>query len=207
MRYVLPLAAAALLAAAPAPQCPKPGERPSLNGDPFVPVDCATAPPKALPLPSEPAGEPVKPDFKPLAGSWEGVLVRGIGRYAVTFTATPGKRGRVGLTLRWKEQQFRQTGETRLALTPGKGAGVYAATLTSSLLPEARLEGAARFTALARSESPPQPVVELSFPNGAVHRLRWEMPSPDALRFAAVWAVPGAPLQTMESELRRAAKP
>ena len=207
MRYVLALAAAALVAAAPAPQCPRPGEKPALNGDPFVPVDCATAPAKALPLPAETAGDPAKPDLKPLFGSWEGVLVRGIGRYAATFTAAPGKRGRVELTLRWKEQQFRQTGETRLVLTPGKGAGVYAATLTSSLLPEAKLEGKALFSARARPDGAPLPVVELSFPNGAAPRLSWELPAPDALKFSAAWGVPNAPLQLTESEMRRAAKP
>ena len=131
--------------------------------------------------------------------------MRGIGRYAATLTVTPGKRGRVEFSLRWKEQQFRQTGEARLALAPGKGTGVYAATMTSSLLPEAKLEGTARFTGTAQPQGPPAPRADLSFPNGAAHRLRWAFAGPNALKFAAVWAVPNAPLQTLESELRRSA--
>jgi hypothetical protein len=207
MRYLVLVAAAALVAAAPPDyKCPKTGLPPVLNGDPFSPVECSTAPTAALPLPVEAVAAPAKADFKALRGTWEGVLVRGFGRYASTLEVRPARRGAVELTLRWKEQQLRSTGHSTLTLAPGKPEGAYAASLSASLLPDARLEGAARFSAETDADGAVTPRLDLSFPNGAAHRARWSFPSKDVLRFRAVWSVPQAPLQTLEGELRRVAK-
>ncbi|MDX6768650.1 MAG: hypothetical protein SF051_03900 [Elusimicrobiota bacterium] len=205
MRYALLLAAFACAAAAPATyRCPKTGLPPVLNGDPFVPVECSTAPKAALPLPAEPDGAPAAPEFKSLRGSWEGLLVRGFGRYASTLEVKPGKRGATELTLRWKELQLRSTGHSTLTLTPEKQPGRARASLQASLLPDARLEGDASFSVEASSGAAAGRRLDLRFPNGAAHRVRWSQPSKDRLLFKAVWGVPEAPLQTLEGELRRA---
>ncbi len=207
MRYLLPLAAALLVAAAPpAYKCPKTGLAPVLNGDPFSPVECSTTPKAALPLPAEAVAAPAKPDLKVLRGTWEGLLIRGFGRYASTLEVRAGRRGSTELTLRWKEQQLRSTGHSTLTVTPGKTDGVFAASLAASLLPEARLEGTATFSVESSSAAAASPRLDLAFPNGAAHRVRWSLPAKDVLRFKAVWGVPEAPLQTLEGELRRVAK-
>lgn len=193
----------AAFAAAKAPTCRNTGLPPTLNGDPFAPVECSTAPKAAVPLPGEPPAPPSAPDLKALEGRWEGLLVRGFGRYASTLEVKTGWRGKAALTLRWKEQQLRTTGESRLALAPAKTEGGYRAALSASLLPDAELAGLAQFSQETTKDGGTRSRADFSFPNGAAHRVRWSFPEKDLLRFTAVWAVPEAPLQTLEGELRR----
>lgn len=201
MRSALLLAAAlACVAAAPAPRCPKPGQVPALNGDPFAPVECSTAPAAAVPLPPAALAEPAAPDWKELEGRWEGVLIRGFGRFASTLEIRRRRKGAVEATLRWKEQQLRQTGESKLALSPSREPGAYRAVLTASALPGASLEGRATFS---REKEGGRARLELSFPNGAAHRLVWSVGDKSRLPFTATWAVPSAPLQTLEGALDR----
>ncbi len=203
MRYALLTAALACVAAAPAPQCLKAGQTPSLTGDPFAPVECSSGPAAALPLPEAAVSEAAKPDLKALAGTWEGVLIRGVGRYASTVEVAVNWRGKADLALRWKEQQLRSTGGAELSLTPAKDKGAYAAVVTAGLLPGASLSGTAKFSLEPAGEKKTSPRADLSFPNGAAHRVRWSLPAKDVLRFTAQWSVPGAPLQALEGELRR----
>lgn len=206
MRYLLLLAGVgALVAAAPPRVCQKTGLPPVLNGDPFSPVECSTAPKAALPLPEEPAIEPVKPDFKELKGRWEAQLIKGFGRYTVTLEASTGWGGKAELEFAWREQQTRQTGWSKLELSPiKKEPGAYAATLTASALPGAQLKGELRFTAETGKAGGRGTRADARFANGASHRVRWSFPAKDTLRFAAQWAVPEAPLQTLEAELKKA---
>lgn len=206
MRYIVLLAGAGLLAAAAPPRvCQKTGLPPVLNGDPFSPVECSTAPKAALPLPEEPATEPAKPDFKELKGRWEAQLIKGFGRYAVTLEVKTGWGGKAELEFGWKELQTRQTGWTRLELKPLKNEpGAYAAVLSASALPGATLAGTARFSEETDKTGAPRRRADAVFANGASHRLRWSLPDRGALRFAAQWAVPEAPLQSLEAELKKA---
>lgn len=191
----------ALAAAAPAPRCPKPGQAPRLNGDPFAPVECSTAPAAAVALPFAAPAEPANPKLEELEGRWEGVLIRGFGRFASTLEIRRGRRGALNVTLRWKEQQLRQTGESALALAPEREPGAYRATLKASALPGASLEGRARFLREEGGGSR----LELSFRNGASHRLSWSVKE-SRLSFSAAWAVPAAPLQQIEGVLDRSGR-
>jgi hypothetical protein len=184
------------------PVCQKTGKPPALNGDPFSPVECSTSPKAALPLPEEPAAQPAAPDFKAFKGRWEGLLIRGFGRYACALEVKPGWGGKAELTLSWKEQQTRMAGSTTLALAPSKGGG-YAVTVTASALPGASLAGLGRFSRETDAAGLDGMRLDLSFPNGATHRVRWSLSGKDALRFRAAWAVPEAPVQALDGELKR----
>lgn len=205
MKQLLILAGVAALAAAAPPRvCQKTGLPPVLNGDPFSPVECSTAPKAALPLPEEPAPAPAKPELKELKGRWEAVLIKNFGRYATTLDVSTGWGGKAELRLEWKEQQTRQSGWSRLELKPLKDEpGAYAATLTSSALPGASLSGTARFSEETDKTGAPVRRVDASFANGASHRVRWSLPDRGTLRFAARWAVPEAPLQSLDGELKK----
>lgn len=206
MRYLIILAGVGALAAAAPPRvCQKTGLPPVLNGDPFSPVECSTAPKAALPLPEEPATGAAKPDFKELEGRWEALLIKNFGRYATTLKADAGWGGKAELRLEWKEQQTRQAGWTALRLAPlKKEPGAYEATLTASALPGATLSGTVRFSEETDKTGARVRRADAAFANGASHRLRWSLPDKGTLRFAAQWAVPEAPVQTLAGELKKA---
>lgn len=198
------LAGVSAYAAAPQPVCQKTGRPPVLNADPFSPVECSTTPKAALPLAAEPLGEPFDGELKALKGRWESILIKGFGRYATAFEVKTGWGGRAELRLEWKEQQTRQTSWSQLTLTPAKKEkGLYAAVLTASPLPGAELQGELRFSEETDKAGAKVRRADLAFANGAAHRVRWSFPSKDALRFKADWAVPEAPLQTLEGELKK----
>lgn len=199
------LAGVSAYAAAPQPVCQKTGKPPALNADPFSPVECSTTPKAALPLAVEPLGEAFDGELKTLKGRWESILIKGFGRYATALEVKTGWGGKAELRLEWKEQQTRQTSWSQLALTPSKKEkGLYAAVLTASPLPGAELKGELRFSEETDKAGAKVRRADLSFANGAAHRLRWSFPSKGALRFKADWAVPEAPLQTLEGELKKA---
>lgn len=204
MRCLLPFIAVLALAAAPAPVCQKTGKPPQLNGDPFSPVECSTTPKAALPLPVEPAAEAAPAELKALKGKWEGVLIKGFGRYAVTLEVKPGWGGKTDVRFDWKEQQTRQTGWTSVALTAGKAKGAAAVALKAGVLPDAVLAGEASFSAETDKAGATRSRLDTVMANGARHRLRWSLAGKDALRFSAAWAVPEAPVQTLDGELKRA---
>jgi hypothetical protein len=198
------LAGVSAYAAAPQPVCQKTGKPPTLNADPFSPVECSTTPKAALPLAAEPPGEPFDGDLKALKGRWESVLIKGFGRYATVFEAKTGWGGKAELRLEWKEQQTRQTSWSQLALTPRKKEkGRYDVVLTASPIPGAELKGELRFSEETDKAGAKVLRADLSFANGASHRVRWSFPSKDALRFKADWAVQEAPLQNLEGELTK----
>lgn len=205
MRYLLLLAGAGCLAAAAPPVCRKTGKPPVLNGDPFSPVECSSAPRAALPLAAEPEGAPLAPDLKALKGRWEGLLIKGFGRYQVALEVKTGWGGKAEARMDWKEQQTRMAGSSTLSLSPAKGKGLYKASMGASVLPGAALEGEARFSGETDRAGAPLSRGDFLFANGASHRLRWSLPAKDTLRFAASWAVPEAPLvQELSGELKRA---
>lgn len=198
------LAGVSAYAAAPQPVCRKTGKPPTLNADPFSPVECSTTPKAALPLAVEPLGAAFDGDLKSLKGRWESILIKGFGRYQTAFEAKTGWGGKAELRLEWKEQQTRQTSWSQLVLTPHKKEkGVYDAVLTASPLPGAELKGVLRFSEETDKAGAKVRRADLSFANGAAHRVRWSFPAKDALRFKADWAVQEAPLQNLEGELKR----
>jgi hypothetical protein len=198
------LAGVTAYAAAPLPVCQKTGKPPALNADQFSPVECSTTPKAALPLPAEPLGEAFDGELKALKGRWEAVLIKGFGRYATALEVKTGWGGKAELRLEWKEQQTRQTSWSQLALTPDKKErGLYSVVLTASPLPGAELKGDLRFSEETDKAGAKLRRADLSFANGAAHRVRWSFPSKDALRFKADWAVQEAPLQNLEGELKR----
>ncbi|MDP3542619.1 MAG: hypothetical protein Q8T11_09170 [Elusimicrobiota bacterium] len=212
----LAVLAALMTAAVPllaAPRRCSSGLPPALSGDLFAPVECSTATKPAALLPGLPVvreGKDVKTDLKELEGRWEGSLIHALGRYAVLLTVKTGWTGRAELTLDIKELQFRERLTDRLSLVPGKPKGVYEAELTSSAAPEASLKGGAILGAAVPPEaaspgsSPPADrQAELTFANGALHRVYFAVKDKAVLRVRAFSAIPGAPLQKFEVELTK----
>jgi hypothetical protein len=191
-----------------APRCSN-GQPPKLSGDAFSPVECSTAALSAAALPDVPvaSSKDAKTSLKDLDGRWEGGLVHALGRYAFLLTVKTSWGGKTELTLDIKELQFRERLTDRLALVPGKVRGVYEAVLTSSLAPNASLNGGAVIGAPGRPESPKDAQnarqVDLLFANGASHRIFLTVMGKNELRLRAYSAVPGAPLQTFETILAR----
>ena len=188
-------------AAAAAPRKCLQGNEPRLSGDAFAPVECSTAPAAALPLPGEPVAPAAdaKAFLKKHAGRWEGVVIHGLGRYQVLLALKTGWGGKAELVLKAKEMQFRTRVEDALALVPSKPAGAYSARLTSDQAPAASLAGELRVGAAAEDGSR---ALELVFQNGASHRLSVR-PTADGLAVSAASAIPGAPLQRLETTLVR----
>lgn len=207
----LAVLAALMTAAVPllaAPRLCSNGLPPSLSGDLFAPVDCSTATKPTVLLPGLPVvreGKDVKTDLKELEGRWEGSLIHALGRYEVLLTVKSGWTGKAALTLDLKELQFRERLTDRLALVPGKPKGVYEAELTSSAAPEASLKGGAILGAAVPPDagSPADRQAELTFVNGAVHRIYFAVKDKAVLRVRAFSAIPGAPLQKFEVELTK----
>lgn len=213
------LAAFAALTAAAVPLFAAPrlcqnGLPPSLSGDLFAPVECSTAAKASVLLPGLPVareGKEVKLDLKDLEGRWEGELNHALGRYEVLLTVKNSWGGKAALTLDLKERQFRDRLTDRLALAAGKERGVYEAVLTSSAAPEAALKGGAILGDAPRGESaapgakapPPDRQADLTFVNGAVHRVHFALKDKSVMRVRAFSGIPGAPLQTFELELKK----
>ena len=202
--------AAALAAAAPLSAAPRRcanGLEPRLSGDAFSPVECSTKTLAAAALTGAPtqADKSAKSDLKNLAGRWEGTLSHALGRYELLLTVATHWGGKAELTLAMKERQFRERLIDHLALIPDDGPGAYEAELTTDLAPGLVLKGRAAFGAGA----PPvgaasgERRADLTFVNGAAHRLYFQFKGKDELRLRAVSAVPGAPLQNLETVLRR----
>lgn len=190
------------------------GLPPALSGDLFAPVECSTATKPTALLPGLPVvreGKDVKTDLKELEGRWEGSLIHALGRYEVLLTVKSGWAGKAALTLDIKELQFRERLTDRLSLVPGKLKGVYEAELTSTVAPEASLKGGAILGAAVPPEpaSPGSPAptpdrqAELTFSNGAVHRVYFAVKDKAVMRVRAFSAIPGAPLQKFEVELTK----
>lgn len=190
------------------------GLPPALSGDLFAPVECSTVTKPTAMLPGLPVvreGKNVKTDLKELEGRWEGSLIHALGRYAVLLTVKSGWTGKASLTLDLKELQFRERLTDRLTLVPGEPRGVYEAELTSTAAPEASLKGGAILGAAvppeAASLGAAAPAAdrqaELTFANGAVHRVYFAVKDKAVLRVRAFSAVPGAPLQKFEIELTK----
>lgn len=209
---VLTAAAAAPLLAAP--RLCSSGLPPALSGDLFSPVECSTATKPSSQLPGLPVmreGQALKTDLKDLEGRWEGVLIHALGRYELLLTVKTGWGGKATLTLDVKEQQFRDRLTDRLTLVPRKERGAYDAELTSTVAPDARLKGGAILGAAVPADhpvqkgSPPPPdrQAELTFVNGAVHRVYFALKDKTAMRVRAFSGIPGAPLQKFEVELTK----
>ena len=204
--------AAPLLAA---PRLCANGRAPKLSGDAFAPVECSTktlAVPLLPDVPVQPAKD-AKTDLRDLDGRWEGSMVHALGRYSLTLTVKTTWSGKADLALDLKELQFHERIGDRLALVRGKGQGVYEAVLTSTLAPDASLKGGAMIGFAARPEpgtpgptgapAPPERQLDLLFANGAAHRVFFTLVGKDELRVRSFSAVPGAPLQRIETVLTR----
>ena len=191
-----------------APRCSS-GQEPRLSGDLFAPVECSSATKTAALLPGLPAvssGSGVKNDLRDLDGRWEGSLIHGVGRYSLLLKVK-ASRSKAELTLDAKELQFRERLTDRLTLTSAKGRGAWSATLTTTLAPEASLGGSAVLGAAvataAAMASEPDRQADLTFANGAVHRVYFALQGKDEMRVRAFSAIPGAPLQKLEFVLTR----
>lgn len=203
--------AALMSAAVPllaAPRLCSNGQPPALSGDLFAPVECSTATKPTALLPGLPVvreGKDVKTDLKELEGRWEGSLIHALGRYEVLLTVKTSWTGKAALTLDFKELQFRERLTDRLSLVPGKPRGVYEAELTSTAAPEASLKGGAILGAAVAPDaaSPADRQAELTFANGAVHRVYFAVKDKAVMRVRAFSAIPGAPLQKFEVELTK----
>ena len=210
------LSVALAAAAAPlfaAPHCGS-GVTPRLNGDLFSPVDCSTAtkPTPLLPgLAAVRAGKEVKTDLRDLDGRWEGNLIQGIGRYELLLTIKTSWNGKTEIILETKELQFQERLTDRLSLVATKPRGSYSAVLTTTLAPGVSLKGEAILGAAlapeapagATSMPPPDRQAELTFANGAVHRIHFALKGKNDMRVRAFSGIPGAPLQKFELELKR----
>ncbi len=213
----LAVLAALMTAAVPllaAPRLCSNGRPPALSGDLFAPAECSTSTRPAAQLPGLPVvreGKDVKTDLKELEGRWEGSLIHALGRYEVLLTVKSGWTGKAALTLDLKELQFRERLTDRLSLVPGKPRGVYEAELTSTAAPEASLMGGVILGAAVPPEAaspgssapPADRQAELTFANGAVHRVYFAVKDKAVLRARAFSAIPGAPLQKFEVELTK----
>mgnify|MGYP001590411204 CR=1 FL=1 len=208
---------AALMTAAAAPLLAGPrlcgnGLPPQLSGDLFSPAECSTGTKPSPMLPGLPVvleGKKVRNDLKDLDGRWEGNLVHALGRYELLLTVKAGRGGKAELTLDMKELQFRERLTDRLAIVPGKGRGVYEATMTTSLVPEASLKGSAAIGAAVLPEDAagkgltPDRQADYTFSNGAVHRVIFALKDKTEMRVRAFSGIPGAPLQKFELVLTK----
>jgi len=186
------------------------GLPPRLSGDVFSPVECssATLPVAALPgLPARLTKYTVT-DLKALEGRWEGLAIHALGRYELLLTVKTNWRGKIEAALDLKEQQFRERLTDRLVLTPGKGRGAYAAALTTSLAPEASLAGNALVAEAVGPEGATETdrQLDLSFANGASHRVVFALKDAKELRVRVFSAIPGAPLQNLEFVLAKSTR-
>lgn len=214
------LAALCAFLAAPlfaAPRCST-GRTPQLSGDAFSPVECSsvTKPSPSLPgLPVVTKGDGIKNDLRDLDGRWEGSLIAGLGRYAISLTVKTTWTGKAELTLDSKELQFRDQLTDKLTLAPAKGRGAYDSLLTTTLAPAASLKGAVVLGGAVMPETPatstgtakastPDRQADLTFANGAVHRIYFALKGKDEMRVRAFSGIPGAPLQKFEFVLTRA---
>lgn len=204
LAIVLAIPLAAL--AAPAPRKCASGAAPRLSGDAFSPVECSTTTKPSAALPGEPAAAPAggkAPSIKELEGRWEASLTHALGRYELLLTVKTRWGGKADLVLEMKELQFRDRNVDRLALVPVKGVrGGYEAEMTTDLAPAAApLKG--RLTMGGTEE---ERRIDLSFDNGAAHRLILKREGKDEWRLRAASAIPGAPLQAFETRLLRTQK-
>ena len=219
MNIRTPVLAVLLTAGAAAPLLAGPrlcgnGLPPKLSGDLFSPVECSTTTKTSSLLPGLPVmkeSKEAKTDLKDLDGRWEGVLIHALGRYELLLTVKTSWGGKAELILETKEQQFRERLTDRLALVPGKERGVYAATLTTTLAPEAALLGSARIGAAVPPSlpegtlkaPPPDRQTDIEFSNGAVHRIVFALKDKTEMRVRAFSGIPGASLQKFEVVLTR----
>ncbi|MBI5247675.1 MAG: hypothetical protein HY923_10875 [Elusimicrobia bacterium] len=210
------IAALCALPAAPllaAPRCST-GRAPQLSGDAFSPVECSSVTKPSAMLPGAPVvtkGDGIKNDLRDLDGRWEGTMIGGLGRYALLLTVKTTWSGKAELVLDSKELQFRDRVTDKLALVSGKGRGGYDMVLSASLAPQASLKGTAVIGGAAMPSlstgtakaPPPDRQADLTFANGAVHRIYFALKGKDEMRVRAFSGIPGAPLQTFEFVLTR----
>lgn len=214
LAVVLPAAAA--LAAGP--KCSD-GRAARLNGDAFSPVDCSTTTKPVPALPGAAAAESadVPADLKALEGRWTGSFAHALGRYDAVLTVKTSWGGKADLTFDLTELQFHQKLTDVLALKPAKGRGAYDAELTTTLAPGASLKGALKLgvepsgvpvavSTGAAKAPPPLRQADLTFANGAAHRVGFRLEDKDSLTAFWFMSVPGAPPQKLRLSLRRAAK-
>ncbi|MDD5303822.1 MAG: hypothetical protein PHS14_12040 [Elusimicrobia bacterium] len=210
---------AALMTAVAAPLLAGPrlcgnGLPPKLSGDLFSPAECSTTTKTTAMLPGLPvvrSGQDVKTDLKDLDGRWEGTLIHALGRYELLLTVKTGWGGKAELTLEMKELQFHERLTDRLILVPAKEKGAYETALTTTLVPDASLTGSARIGAAVLPEAStstakapiPDREADLSFSNGAVHRVYFALKGKEEMRVRAFSGVPGAPLQKFELVLTK----
>ncbi len=203
------LALAASAAAVPllaAPRLCGNGRPAALSGDLFSPAECSSTTLKTAALPGEAplTGKNARTGLKDLDGRWEGNLNYALGRYELLLTVKTGWGGKADLTLELKELQFHQRLTDRLTLVPAKENGRFEAVMTTSLLPDAALNGGAiigESTGTARTPGMRQ--TDLLFTNGAAHRAVFTLRGKDELQLRVLSAIPGAPLQDYEISLTR----
>lgn len=207
----------AVLTAAAAPLLAEPrlcgsGLPPRLSGDAFSPVECSTTTLPVALLPGLPARrtKSSKTDLRDLEGRWEGSLIHALGRYDLLLTVKTSWRGKTEVALDTKELQFRDRLIDRLSLVPSKERGVYETVLTTTLAPEASLPGRAVIGEAVVPEAEdgakapaPDRQADLTFANGAVHRIVFALRDRAEMRVRVFSAIPGAPLQTYELTLTR----
>ncbi len=204
---------AVLVAATAAPLLADPrlcgnGLPPRLSGDAFSPVECSTATMPVVLLPGLPARATKASvvNLRDLEGRWEGSLVHALGRYELMLTVKTNWRGQIEAVLDTKELQFRDRLSQRMILVPDKERGAFAATLTTTLVPEASLAGKAVIADAPGPEGAPvDRQLDLTFANGATHRIVFALKdkSKNEMRARIFSAIPSAPLQTMDLVLTK----
>ena len=108
-----------------------------------------------------------------------------------------------------KELQFHERLSDRLTLIPAKDRGAYEATLTTTIVPDTSLSGSAQIGAAvppryaAGKALPADRQANLTFSNGAVHRVYFALKTKSEMRVRAFSAIPGAPLQKFELVLKK----
>jgi hypothetical protein len=179
------------------PACPN-AAPPRLTGDLFDPVSCSTAVLTAPDLQTPPL-EGGKASLRDLGGRWTGDAEEGFGRYALSADLTVHWLGRAEGTLTLVELQTRRRVQTTLTLVPAKGAGRYAAELTSRMLPGKALRGTA-----VLSQDGKDRVLDLTLENGTRYLVRIERPDAEKALAEVRLAAPGGPPRTFEARFTRA---
>lgn len=183
------------------------GLPPRLSGDVFSPVECSSATMTAAILPGLPARltKASVTDLRALEGRWEGIAIHALGRYELLLTVKTNWRGKIEAALDLKELQFRERLSDRLVLAPGKGRGSYEAVLTATPAPEASLTGKALIAEAVAPEGAKETdrQMDLTFANGASHRVVFALKDGKEMRARVFSAIPGAPLQTLELVLTK----
>jgi len=179
-----------------------------MTGDLFAPIECSTAAVTALPLSIE-AVVPAKTDLTAFAGVWKGTLIQSLYRYELSAAIKPGRSGKAEASLALREMQMGERVEHRLTLAPAKGKGRYSVAASSDRLKGEALKGDAVFGLSVSTPTAPgvtENQLDVVFANGASHRIRFTPDGKDSLRLQVWSTIPGWPLRSFETVLRRSAR-